>query len=373
MKDKAEQYAVRNTVAISESPEVICLRIYGQDTFSLLNKVCSRDMYVRDSKMLHALFLTDSGLPFADVYVCRDDDELVLLVDGPDYQSLSKYLEDHSQDLGDYQIEYISQTHRLIDIDGPWAWELLASVIGPEIIGLPYLSFYYSESLMIFRSGKTGEYGYSILVPESDRGDFLERLQEKGRPLDARIVGSGTLGQCALENFFFNIRREGCRLLSPLELQLQWRLSTRKPYAGQQAVASLKAKGPAIRVTTAVSDSEPKPGQRIRHEGKDVGSVLTAGYSHTINFYVVQLLLAIEYAYPRLSGFLAENDGATSKLVTVSPPVINNLSLNVNPNIHSYATRELFDFPDPGSLFLENQIFGASRYEKNKLLDQLFV
>ncbi|MCP5067184.1 MAG: hypothetical protein GY946_11515, partial [bacterium] len=82
--------------------------------------------------------------------------------------------------------------------------------------------FFGEEDCYCFRAGKTGEYGYDLLVPHAQYDPLHDKLQDIGRAFDMQPVGLAALDQCALENWFFNIRREGQLGLTPLELQ-RWR------------------------------------------------------------------------------------------------------------------------------------------------------
>ena len=66
--------------------------------------------------------------------------------------------------------------------------------------------------------------------------ELRQGLLAAGRRFELLEVSQAALDQCALENWFFNIRREGKAGLTPLELGLQWRLASGKNFVGAKAV-----------------------------------------------------------------------------------------------------------------------------------------
>jgi hypothetical protein len=74
-----------------------------------------------------------------------------------------------------------------------------------------------------------------------------------------------------------------------------------------------------------------------------VGTVLHAGPLTVRSGWVALALMDVEYAYPGIPDLHVGAEGASARSVT--PPVVNNRSLYVNPQVHSYASRHDDDFP----------------------------
>ncbi len=70
-----------------------------------------------------------------------------------------------------------------------------------------------------------------------------EELLELVGPLGGGAASLETLDLCALENGFFSVRHASVEGLTPLELQLQWRVSARKRFPGATAIEERRAKG----------------------------------------------------------------------------------------------------------------------------------
>ncbi len=195
---------------------------------------------------------------------------------------------------------------------------------------------------MCCRGGKTGEYGY-VLVGEPDRIDSLwSELRALGEPLDAVPIDLETLDLCALENWFFNIRGEGRHALSPIELQLQWRVSRKKEFVGSTALERIREAGIGRRLTCLVSPAEIADGDPVRRDGADIGRLVHAAHSPILDAWVGLALIDLPFAHPGVDALAV---GASTGGRTVTPPVIANRSLYVNAQIHTYASRHDDDFP----------------------------
>jgi glycine cleavage system aminomethyltransferase T len=327
--------AIRSSVALSRLDHVCLVHVRGEDAFDVLDRVVPAQLRVRDGQLLHTLLLDDDAHPVADLYVGRDDEDYFLLAEGPEAGELTALLRRHSPEGADVAIEDGSATHAILGLDGPYAWELLGAALDPEVIGLPYLTFYHRPEAICYRAGKTGEYGYGLIVPR-DGVDALEaRLRAAGAAYDLRDAGLDALDQCALENWFFNIRREGRARVTPVELQLQWRVSHRKTFTGSEALRRRRADGARERLTCLVADGAMAVGDSVASEDGAIGRIVNAGWSDTRGEWVALALLDIAWAYPGIGDLTA--GGAVAR--TVSPPLLMNRSLAVSPQLHSWFTR----------------------------------
>jgi glycine cleavage system aminomethyltransferase T len=222
---------------------------------------------------------------------------------------------------------------------------VLAGVAGAEAVGLPYLTFFSVEDTLCFRTGKTGEFGYDLLVPRDQEESLSARFEEVGGAFDLAWAGLEALEVCALENWFFNIRREGRFGLTPLELQLQWRVSPRKRFLGSEVLEERRSAGIDARVTFIQAAGPVGVGQRVFLGNRDVGGLLNAAPSPSRGDHLGLALIDLAYACSGLGGFHVETEKDRVPVRTISPPAIHNRSLFVNPQLHSYFTRHTVDFP----------------------------
>ena len=339
---REELDAVRRGVGLLYLDHVAVARISGPDAFDVADAVSPRPLFVRNAQMLHTLLLTDQGHPLADAYVVAQDGAYLVLAEGPSGAALADWLRAHTPAGADAAVEDLTPTHRLLSVQGAYAWELIAEVVGPEVVGVPYLSTFRltDPNALCLRAGKTGEYAYHVLIDASLAGAFEARLRQVGRDFDLVDLSLDALDQCALESGFFCIRMPGVADLTPLELQLGWRLAWDRSAPG---LAALRAGRRDVnrRITWFVLDpgqAAPGAGSPLRLEAGSSGTVLHAWHSALVDrvFGVALLDLGVAWPHQRL---------ASPPGITAAPPLLDNRSLHLDPQRHSYAGRDIDTFP----------------------------
>jgi aminomethyltransferase len=335
-----EYRSVRHGAALSRMDHVGLLRLVGEDSIEAVDAVCSGDLWVRDGRMLQTLILDEQGQPIADVYVCPDDDACFLMVEGMTTEDFSARLGRHANPELEIELEDLRPEHELLSLHGPYAWEVLSKWLTPDVIGLPYLSFYRFDRGICFRAGKTGEYGYDLVIRSEDTTDARRELLELVNSVGGSEVSLETLDLCALENGFFSVRHGSTEGLTPLELQLQWRISTRKRFPGVEAIEERRARGIRRRLTHFVAREGVNTGDALHGPDARVGEVMTAAFSPGVGGLVGTALLDISVAHPGIDQFFAPNLDSATRIQTVSSPLLVNRSLFVDPHRHTYSTRE---------------------------------
>ena len=330
-------HAIRNSAALAEEPELRCLKLTGDQAFEALDAVCPCAVFLRDGQMKHTLLLDGNGLAFADIYICREGGSAYLLGYGPEAAEISDWIRGHGEGVTELSIADLSRSHANLAIDGPYAWELCAEVLGSDVLGLPYLGMRSIGEVLVFRAGRCGEYGYHLVVPSHQRSAWLQKLQAAGAAFQMVCASEAARAQCVLENFFFDVNREGKYGLTPMELQLQWRLSPGKTgFPGAEAIGTLRESGWTRRLTCFVTPESVSADQEITCHGKRVGRILAVGYSPLRGEHTGKALLDRPYWHPGLDAFRAGG----CHLRTISTPAVKNLSLRVSPYRHSFHTRE---------------------------------
>lgn len=327
--------SIRHAVALTDNRHVAVASVTGTGAFDLVDRVCARELFVRDNQILQSVFLNPDGTVRADVEICRDDATLHILAEGVSSDELVALLNENRPAGLDAQVVDLSQSRRMLGINGAYAWELLADLAGPEVIGLPYLTFFEGEGWTCFRAGKTGEFGYYLLT-EAARYDALRsQILDLGARYDMVEADVAAVDQCQLENGFLCMHAPGITAYNPIELQQQWRVSYRKDYVGAQALLKRRSAGVARRSTHVVSAEPIAAGDDVQYQGASVGTLIHTGYSTIRGDWVGLAMLDLACAHPGLN-ILRASDTA---LKTISAPAINNRSLYVNPQNHSYFTR----------------------------------
>lgn len=344
--------ALRTAAAATRLEHVRAIRLSGPGALDLIDVLTTSRLFLRENQMLHSLMLDGLARPFADVFVCQDEDAWILLAEGPTFEALQAHVErvrHQRAPSADVRIEDLLACHQLWSVDGPFAWESTAALLGPEVLGAPYLSFLRLGEVTCFRAGKTGEYGYMLLVPAAPAPELWRRLLDVGAPLGLLEANRAALDQCALENWHFFMRAldgvEPGLALTPLELQLQWRVDPEKDFEGAEALRERRKPGAARRLTCFVAGGPVRPRDPVRLDNGTIGSVLVADRSTIRGDWVGWALIDVDLAWPGIRSFCVASAEGPVPIETRSPPLLDNRSLFVDPHRHSFRTGDAEAFP----------------------------
>jgi len=325
-----EVSAIRNRVGLSVHPHLCILRYTDDDAIDAVQEKLPMNPGIREGQMKQGLLLDDAGRPIADLLVGFLRGQLLVLGRGMPRAELTAALGG-----GDPMHE----DHTVLGVDGPFAWELMALWDSPGIVGLPYLGvFFADDQTIVVRAGRTGEYGYLLVVPHGSADNTWATLKESGRGMDTIAVGSDALRHCALENWVFDPYREGGAALDALELQLRWRVDFGQSSAGLDA---LRKRGLSRRITAMTIAGDVAAGAPVTSDGATIGSVLTSVPEIGGSTRRVLAVLDLPFAQPGIDQYQIEGRPCR----TLSPPWVLNLSLFVNPQKHDFERRDEIDLP----------------------------
>jgi glycine cleavage system aminomethyltransferase T len=341
-----EVYAIRNGVALSDISHTVMVRISGPDAFAFIDRIVPCILTLKPNQMRQTIFINGDSELFTEGYVCRDESCWMFLVHGSDPEIFIQWLHEQKATSEQIGIELLNATHCLLSVNGPFAWELMAEMEEPEIISLPYLSLYHpDDKRIIFRAGETGEFGYHVMVPRDIVAQEWGKFVSKGIAFDLVYAGYAAIEYCMLENSFFNIYREGKTGITPAELQIQWRVSYRKEFSFSPQLQMFRKNSLQRRLTAVYLESEPIHESKISLDTLNVGTVV-CGYPNCHGKGWIGLaMIDLPYAVAGVNEYCAESASGPVRCSTLSMPLVNNRSLYVDPQIHSYADREEITFP----------------------------
>jgi glycine cleavage system aminomethyltransferase T len=349
MNLEAQMNTLRGAAGITKMSHAALFRISGDDAFALVDALSTRPLFLRENQTSHTLFLHQDGGILADVFLSSGEDGYYLYAEGPSQERLGAHLQQvaSSRNLSQLTLEDLSLSYELWSVNGPYSWEVVSAALGPMILGMPYLTMLHANEIICFRAGKTGEFGYDLLVPKEQVESFYETLVSLGASLGLQEISLAALDLGALENWHFCIRtlRETgvVHPLTPIEMQLQWRLSYDRDVVGMDALRAHRESA-KYRAASFCATQEVKPGQSIFLGENQVGEILAAAWSFTRAEFVGIALLSSSLSHPKIH-LRARTEQGEAELVTQTPPLLNNLSLHIDPHRHSFKTRHTETFP----------------------------
>jgi aminomethyltransferase len=329
-----DQEALRTATALARTDRTRIVRLRGEGAREAALWLLPSRLHLRDAQARQSLLLDERGRPIADVLVCADDEDYLLLLDGPG--DPVAHVRAHAR--GDVEIQDLSADHEVIELHGPWAWELVAEVLGPDLVALPYLSFFRLDEGLCVRAGRTGEFGYHLVAPRTDAPALAARFLERGEAFGVREIGADALSLAMFESWFFDAHHvpEGA---TPLELQLQWRLAPDRDHLGRDAIERRRAERSEVQVCL-LSAHEMAPGDPVTLAGRFVGRVTRAARSPVCGAWMAAALVELRLGHGGIDRLRVRDLPAR----TASPPLVDNRSLYVDPRRHSFRTRDEIAF-----------------------------
>ncbi len=337
MPEADEVSAIRTRVGLHRgTPVGVALRGEGAREAAL--RLCPSRLFLRDAMIRESLLLDEAGRPLADVLVAADDEDYLLLAEGLDAAGLRAVVDARLEGSRDVSVEDLGAGRAMISLDGPWAWSAVAAVLGPDLVALPYLNLFRVDAGLCLRVGKTGEFGYQLLVDEGAAEGLYGALEDAVAGHEGRAVGDQARALCRFEGWFFDPAHIPTGV-TPIELGLGWRLDLERDWLGRAAIEErLAAPGRRLRCLLA-----PRPitmGEPVRLRGEEVGVVVRAAYSWTRGEHVIAALIDEPVGHGGVDFEVEDAAGATTRARLVAPPLLDNHSLHVDPRRHTFTARD---------------------------------
>jgi aminomethyltransferase len=185
----------------------------------------------------------------------------------------------------------VADRHRdlfVIAVQGPRSDEVLDAVGLPT--GHDYMSFvdaaFGGETVVVCRTGYTGERGYELVGPTAVAGAVWDALLAAGEPHGMLPCGVGARDTLRTEMGYPLHGQDISLSVTPNEARLGWAVGWSKPrFWGKDRLTEEKAAGPAriLRGLVSVGRGIPRPGMRVMLTAHlPIGEITTGTFSPTL-------------------------------------------------------------------------------------------
>ncbi|MEQ4302159.1 glycine cleavage system aminomethyltransferase GcvT [Plantactinospora sp. B6F1] len=191
------------------------------------------------------------------------------------------------------------EAYAVLAVQGPRSAELLGSLGLPT--GHDYMSFSTAElglsstgadtpdgdlvSLVVCRTGYTGEHGYELVVPAEAATTVWDALLAAGEPYGIRACGLGARDTLRTEMGYPLHGQDLSPEITPVQARAGWAVGWDKPaFWGRDALLAEKAAGPRRTLwgLLALDRGIPRPGMTVLSaDGTPVGTVTSGTFSPT--------------------------------------------------------------------------------------------
>jgi aminomethyltransferase len=334
----AEYAAVRDAAGLTDFSFLHKFRAPAERGMDFLDALLAGNVpKIRFGRVLHTFLADDDGLLLGDCYVANNDEEFVFLCEGiapdADLRALAQ-----AAGAAEAGLEDLTDSHALLSVDGFKAWDVVREIFGADVLGLPYLSIevypFEGAPVRLLRAGKTSEFGYLLLAPQSVAPALFEALRAAVLKRDGCLCGVDAHDDLRLEGRFPNIQAEGLRVRDPLVLGLQWMIDLDKEkFRGRDAIHARRAGGLRRKIVGLAAEPGNDAlvtGARIFHAGQPVGEVVADCHSFVLNQRLALAVFPVQLAYSGLSFRLGAAGGPVVKTISMPPIMPRSLTVKLD-------------------------------------------
>ena len=308
--DQAEYWALRERAALMDLSALRKFEITGKDAFSLLQYAFSRNLEkITAGQSAYGCLLNPHGGII--------DDGIVFCFDPTHYRYVGNcdtdgdWLRRIAQRQGwTVQVENISEQVHNLALQGPKSREILRPLVTLSRPGtLDDLSYFRFESVkinnisvLLSRTGYTGELGYELFVHPRDGSRLWHSLISAGKLQGLQPMGIRALNRARIEAGLLATGYEFDDLISPYQAGIGWTVAMKKPdFMGKSALEAIRQHPPKVAVGLVLEGNEAAVhGQSIYAHGERwrIGHITSATFSPILNRSIAMAQVVPEYAQP---------------------------------------------------------------------------
>jgi aminomethyltransferase len=270
---KAEHLAVRNGAGMFDVSHMGQVQTRGPEAFALLQRLVSNDVRrMPEGGAQYSLLCNEDGGVLDDLFSYRLGECAFLTITNAanherDFEWMRSHANGFDADLVDCAPEFA-----MLAVQGPRAREL---VLGLTDGGLPSRMHCCERTVagaavLVCGTGYTGEDGVELLLAPDDAGAVWDALLAAG----VAPAGLGARDTLRLEACFHLYGNDLSLERGPIEAGLGWACKEATGFIGHEAVAAVRAAGPAEKLVPFMIE-----GSGIARQGNPVlgGGVVTSG------------------------------------------------------------------------------------------------
>ena len=295
-----EHNAVRQACGIFDVSHMGEVLVTGPESEKFANYIFTNHIAgAPDGKIFYGMMCHPTGGVVADRLVYRmGAQRFFLVINASNIDKDVAWIMEHAKDF-DVVVENQSEKYGEVAVQGPKTEEIVERILGIQCSDLAFYTCkeveIAGETIIISRTGYTGEDGFEIYASHAFTNDVWDKL-----------VGSGEVKPCGLGcrdtlRFEVGLPLYGDELtdeITPLEAGLGMFAKLDKDFIGRDALAAQKAEGLKRKIVgIELKDKAiPRHGYEVEADGKVIGVVTTGYNSISTGKSVCMAMLDIDYA-----------------------------------------------------------------------------
>ncbi len=299
----AEHQTVRSGVGVFDISHMGEFWVRGREAGVAINPWITNDVTkITNGQALYSPVCRENGGIADDVVVmCEDPQNYLIVVNAANIEKDFAWFQSHLS--GDVSLENKSDETALLAVQGPKSRAVLERAFRIDLAPVSYYHFIREASpfgsILISRTGYTGELGYEIFLPVGQAPKFWKHLFEIGKPFGLKPVGFGARDTLRLEARFNLYGHDMTDETTPLEAGVGWTVAwNKKDFIGKRALEVQKAEGLKRKLVgfEMVERGVARDGCRVFVNGKPAGHVTSGTFSPTLKRNIGLAYIAAEYS-----------------------------------------------------------------------------
>lgn len=267
---KDEVLAVRNSCGLFDVSHMGRLTLEGKGAAECLEYLTTNSIKkLYPGRVQYNLLVNERGGVVDDMTVYMlDEERFMLCVNAVNTQKVKDWIYRY------HAVEDISNKTVQIALQGKMSQSLISKLF--PVDGLKYYHFKVFDSVIVSRTGYTGEDGFEIYAKLEDGIEVFKKLIAKAKP-----CGLASRDVLRIEAGFALYGHEISEEITPAEAGLDRFISFEKDFLGKEAILSKEVKRKLFGLEL-LERGIPREGYRIYLSGKEIGYVSSGTYSYTL-------------------------------------------------------------------------------------------
>jgi len=297
-----EYWAIRNAATLWDVGVERPVEIDGPDGFALMDLLTPRDMRkCAIGQCKYALITDENGCVVNDPVVLRLGENRFWLC--PSDSDVHLWAKGVAVGAGLRATVRLSDAYP-VQVQGPKSLDVMRAIVGDSIRKLRYYWWMKAElpgkiSVIITRTGWTGEVGYEVFLLDNSRaGELVRLIMERGKPFG--LIPAGPNHARRVEAAILNNQADMDLTTNLYELGLEWQIEPKERFIGKEALErvrreGLKRKLVGFEVDAAAAPHEFEGPWLVYKGGTQIGRASAFVFSPTLKKNIGLAMVKIEH------------------------------------------------------------------------------
>ncbi|MBP0724486.1 glycine cleavage system aminomethyltransferase GcvT [Bacillus sp. RG28] len=301
---KDEHEAVRTTAGLFDVSHMGEIEVTGKGSLAYLQKTMTNDVsLLTDGSAQYSTMCYENGGTVDDLLIYKlNDEHYLLVVNASNIEKDFEWLLSHVA--GDVHVVNKSKDFAQLALQGPLAPTILQRLTDENVVDIKYFTFKNNVkigdySVLVSRTGYTGEDGYELYCESSDGPALWKLLLEAGKEDGLKPCGLGARDTLRFEAKLALYGQELTKDITPLEAGIGFAVKTNKEsdFIGKSVLASQKENGVPRKIVgiEMIDKGIPRTHYEVFIGDERIGEVTSGTQSPTLKRNIGLALLKKEY------------------------------------------------------------------------------